>query len=150
MASLPNSQQLLSTTSKRAVTLFDEFRAFALKGNVIDLAVGVMIGAAFTKIVDSLVRHIMMPLMAALLPGDQGYLGLKFVIGGSEVPYGLFLGEVINFLIIAGSLFLFIRVFLTWALKVRKQETPPPPPSKEQELLTEIRDLLKNRPAVTT
>src|SRR5580765_6499584 len=93
----------------RAFSLLDEFKQFALKGNVIDLAVGVIIGAAFGKIVDSLVKHIIMPLVASILSGEQGYLGWKVVINGSEVPYGLFLGEVVNFLIVALALFLFIR-----------------------------------------
>jgi hypothetical protein len=65
--------------AKRAFTLFDEFKAFALKGNVIDLAVGVIIGAAFGKIVDSLVKHIIMPLVSVVLPGKQGYLDWKWV-----------------------------------------------------------------------
>ena len=98
----------------RAFSLFDEFKEFALKGNVIDLAVGVIIGAAFGKIVDSLVKHIIMPLVSVVLPGKQGYLDWKWVINGKEVPYGLFLGEVVNFLIVALALFLFIVKFLGW------------------------------------
>src|SRR5438132_1707938 len=86
--------------TKKAFSLFEEFQNFAFKGNVIDLAVGVIIGAAFGKIIDSLVKHIIMPLVSVLLPGQQGYLDWKWVIGGKEVPYGLFLGEVVNFLIV--------------------------------------------------
>ena len=130
--------------AKRAFSLFDEFKAFALKGNVIDLAVGVIIGAAFGKIVDSLVKHILMPLISLLVPGDQGYLGWKVVIGAKEIPYGLFLGEVVNFLIIAVALFLFIVKFLGWLMRTRQEEVAdPPPPTKEEVLLTEIRDLLR-------
>ena len=130
--------------TKRASSLFDEFRDFAFKGNVIDLAVGVIIGAAFGKIIDSLVRHIIMPLVGVLLPGKQGYLGWKWVIDGKEIPYGLFLGEVVNFLIVSLALFLFIVKFLGWVMRAKKQEAVPPPPTKDQELLAEIRDLLKD------
>jgi large conductance mechanosensitive channel len=131
--------------TRTAFSLFDEFKDFAFKGNVIDLAVGVIIGAAFGKIIDSLVRHVIMPLVGVLLPGQQGYLGWKWVIDGKEVPYGLFLGEVVNFLIVSLALFLFIVKFLGWATKVKKEEAAaPPPPTKDQELLTEIRDLLKD------
>ena len=94
--------------TKKAFTLVDEFKAFAFKGNVIDMAVGVIIGAAFGKIIDSFVKHIIMPLVGLLLPGQQGYLGWKIVMGAKEVPYGLFIGEVVNFLIIAAVLFVFI------------------------------------------
>ena len=128
--------------------MWEEFKNFAFKGNVIDLAVGVIIGAAFAKIVDSLVKHIIMPLIAAVLPGEQGYLGWKLVIRGSEVPYGLFLGEVVNFLIVALAIFLFLRKFLGWVIRSKPEEPPPPPPpTREQELLAEIRDLLKARAA---
>jgi large conductance mechanosensitive channel len=109
------------------------------------LAVGVIIGAAFSKIIDSLVKQIIMPLLSVLLPGQQGYLGWKWVIDGKEVPYGLFLGEVVNFLIVSLALFLFIVKFLGWVLKVKqKEEAAPPSLTKDQELLTEIRDLLKD------
>ena len=131
---------------KKAFSLFDEFKNFAFKGNVIDLAVGVIIGAAFGKIIDSLVKNLIMPLIGVIMPGDQGYLGWKFIINGKEVPYGLFLGDVVNFLIVALALFLFIVKFLGWVMKVRKEETAAlPPPTRDQELLTEIRDLLKQK-----
>jgi large conductance mechanosensitive channel len=125
-------------------TLLHEFKKFALKGNVIDLAVGVIIGAAFGKIIDSLVKHLIMPTVGVLLPGEQGYLGWKLVINGKDIPYGLFLGEVVNFLIVALALFFFIVKFLGWVMRSKKEEAAAPPkPTKEQELLTEIRDLLK-------
>jgi large conductance mechanosensitive channel len=128
------------------LALLDEFKRFALKGNVIDLAVGVIIGAAFGKIIDSLVKHLIMPVIGVLLPGEQGYLGWKLVIQGKEIPYGLFLGEVVNFIIVAAALFFFIVKFLGWVMHTKKQEAATPPkPSREQELLTEIRDLLKQQ-----
>src|SRR3954454_17582962 len=135
--------------AKRAYSLFDEFKAFAFKGNVIDLAIGVIIGSAFGKIVDSLVKHIIMPLIGIVLPAKQGYLDWKWVIKGKEVPYGLFLGEVINFVIVALALFLFIVKFLGWLMRTKKEEVAAAPPlTKDQELLAEIRDLLKHRESV--
>ena len=144
---IPFNRVTALAPAQRARTLLDEFKAFAFKGNVIDLAVGVIIGAAFGKIVDSLVKHIIMPLIAAIMPGDKGYLGWKVTVNGSEVLYGQFLGEVLNFLIVALALFVFIVKFLGWVMRARKKEeaAAPPPPTKEQELLTEIRDLLKAR-----
>jgi large conductance mechanosensitive channel len=129
---------------RRLSSLYDEFRAFALKGNVIDLALGVVIGAAFGKIIDSLVKHIIMPLVSLAVPGGRGYLDWKWVVGGKEIPYGLFLGEVVNFLIIALALFLFVVKFLGWLMKAKEEEaTAAPSLTKDQELLIEIRDLLK-------
>jgi large conductance mechanosensitive channel len=133
--------------TKKAFSLFEEFKNFAFKGNVIDLAVGVIIGAAFGKIIDSLVKHIIMPLVSVLLPGKQGYLDWKWVVGGKEIPYGLFLGEVVNFVIVALALFVFIVKFLGWVMRAKKteEEVAPPPPTKDQELLAEIRDLLREK-----
>jgi large conductance mechanosensitive channel len=117
---------------EKALSLLEEFRAFAFKGNVIDLAVGVIIGAAFGGVI------------GVLLPGEQSYLKWKWVIGGQEILYGQFLGEVLNFLIVALALFLVIRKFMGWVMRVRKEEAGKVPAmTKDQELLTEIRDLLK-------
>ena len=114
--------------ARRALSLLEEFKNFALKGNVIDLAVGVIIGAAFGKIVDSLVKQILMPLISLLLPGDQGYLGWKIVVGAKEIPYGLFIGEVVNFIVVALALYLFIVKFLGFVMK-SKQAAPAAPPA---------------------
>jgi len=133
-------------SAKKALTVLEEFKNFAFKGNVIDLAVGVIIGAAFGKIIDSLVKNLLMPILGAILPGNQGYIGWKYLVNGKEVPYGLFLGELVNFIIVAMALFFFIVKFLGWIVKEKKEiaETAPlPAPTKEQELLMEIRDLLK-------
>ena len=128
----------------KGFSLLDEFKKFAFKGNVIDLAIGVIIGAAFGKIIDSLVTNIIMPLVGILLPTEQSYLDWSWTIRGQEVPYGLFLGEVVNFLVVSLALFLFIVKFLGWVLKTKKQDAASPaPPTKDQELLMEIRDLLK-------
>ena len=144
LSSDPLKQVASVVPTRQTWSLFEEFKNFAFKGNVVDLAVGVIIGAAFGKIIDSLVKHIIMPLVSVLLPGQQSYLEWKAVIHGKEVPYGLFLGEVVNFLLIALVLFLFIVKFLGWLMKTRQEEAAtPPPPTKEEVLLTEIRDLLK-------
>ncbi len=124
----------------KARSLFEEFKAFAFKGNVVDLAVGVIIGAAFGKIVTGLVDHIIMPLLSLVLPAETGYADWKVQIGAKTVPYGLFLAEVLNFLIVAAALYLFVVKFLGWLMKAKKDV---PPLTKDQELLTEIRDLLK-------
>jgi large conductance mechanosensitive channel len=135
----PEKQSVTVEAGKKALSLFEEFKNFAFKGNVIDLAVGVIIGVAFGRIIDALVRNVIMP-------GEQSYLGWKWVVGGNEIRYGLFLGEVVNFLIVALALYIFIVKFLGLLMKEKKQ-APPPPPTKDQELLAEIRDLLKQQTA---
>ncbi len=137
--------------ARRAITLLDEFKAFAFKGNVIDMAVGVIIGAAFGKIIDSFVKHIMMPVIGLLLPTNQGYLGWKLVVGAKEVPYGLFIGEAMNFLIIAAVLFVFVVKFLGFLTTFRQKETAAQPAlTTEEQLLTEIRDLLQAQDKAVT
>ncbi|MEN6507856.1 MAG: large conductance mechanosensitive channel protein MscL [Smithella sp.] len=131
-------------TRKKVSSLLEEFKNFALKGNVIDLAIAVVIGAAFGKIIDSLVKNIIMPLVSLVMPGEQGYVAWKWVINGKEIPYGLFIGEIVNFLVVALALYIFIIKFLGMIIK-SKQEEPLPEPTKDQQLLTEIRDLLKNK-----
>lgn len=131
------------TTRIKVSSMLDEFKNFALKGNVVDLAIGVIIGAAFGKIVDSLVKHILMPLISVILPGEQGYLAWKWVINGKEIPYGMFIGEIVNFLIVAVALYIFIVKFLGMIMKSKKEEAAAPTLTKDQELLSEIRDLLK-------
>jgi len=124
--------------------MLEEFKNFAFKGNVIDLAIGVIIGAAFGKIIDSLVKHIIMPFVSVIIPGQQGYLGWKWVINGKDVPYGLFIGEIVNFLIVALALYIFIVKFIGMVMKNKQEAAAEPPPlTKDQALLTEIRDYLK-------
>ena len=131
---------------KKVSGILEEFKNFALKGNVVDLAIGVIIGAAFAKIVDSLVKHIIMPLISLIMPGEQSYLGWKLAVNGKEVLYGLFIGEIVSFVIIAIALYIFIVKFLGMIMKNKKKEAvAPPPPTIDQQLLTEIRDLLKTK-----
>ena len=134
--------------AEKAFSLWNEFKAFAFKGNVIDMAVGVIIGTAFGGIVKSLVDHIIMPLVSIIMPSKGGYTGWRPTVLGAEVAVGEFLGNVVNFLIVALVLFIFIVKFLGWITKSKKQAAAaPPPPTKDQELLTEIRDLLKAQKA---
>jgi large conductance mechanosensitive channel len=135
--------------TKKAATLFEEFKNFAFKGNVIDLAIGVIIGAAFGGLIKSLVDNIIMPLVSLVLPGDQGYKAWAIAVGSGTKPitFGLFLADVLNFIILAFALYIFIVKFLGWMMKAKQAE--PPPPTKDQELLAEIRDLLKLQAART-
>lgn len=123
--------------------MLKEFKAFAMRGNVIDLAVGVVIGAAFGKIVSSLIDHVITPLLLkpALEAAQLSKLEDLTVFG--SVKYGLFLSAVINFIIIAFVLFLIIKGINAAQKKEETRPAPPAPPSADIQLLTEIRDLLK-------
>jgi large conductance mechanosensitive channel len=134
--------------TKKASSLLDEFKKFAFKGNVVDLAIGVIIGAAFGAIVKSLVDDVIMPLIGLALPGDRGYEGWVWQVGDKIIPYGKFLGAVVNFLLVALVLYIFIVKFLGWIMKSRQEQAAPAPPTRDQELLMEIRDLLKGHAEV--
>ena len=125
--------------------MWNEFKKFAFKGNVIDLAVGVVIGAAFGKIVSSLVKDIITPLLGMVL-GGVNFTDLHFGYGKSAVMYGNFIQTIFDFLIIAASIFMFVKVFnkLT-SKKEEEKEEEIPEPTKEEVLLGEIRDLLKQQ-----
>jgi large conductance mechanosensitive channel len=132
--------------AKKAFSILEEFKGFAFKGNVVDLSVGVIIGGAFGKIVEALVKSVIMPLIGALLPGEQGYLGWKLLINGKEVPYGVFIGEVVNFLIVSLAVFFGIVKFLGFLFRSKESgKVTPPKPTVEEQLLTEIRDILRAR-----
>lgn len=126
------------------MNLLKEFKAFALKGNVLDLAIGVIIGAAFGKIVSSLVSDIIMPLIGLLI-GGVDLSGLKRTLGNATITYGVFLQTVLDFLIVSFSIFMFIRTINRFKRKEEAKPDEPPAPSKEEVLLTEIRDLLKQQ-----
>lgn len=131
--------------AKAAFSLFDEFKNFAFKGNVVDLAVGVIIGGAFGKIVSSMVDNLIMPLVSVFSVGDGSYKDWALTLGEKKIPYGLFLADVVSFLILAAVLFVFIVKFLGWIMKTKAAEEAAPEPTGEEKLLTEIRDLLKAR-----
>ena len=129
--------------------LVDEFKAFAMKGNVIDMAVGIIIGAAFGKIVSSVVSDIIMPPLGLLI-GGVNFTDLKVVMkAATEIKpavtwnYGNFLQVSFDFLIVAFAVFLFIKAMNAARKKEDVAPAAPPAPSKEEILLTEIRDLLK-------
>ncbi|MBE2906359.1 large conductance mechanosensitive channel protein MscL [Anoxybacillus flavithermus] len=127
--------------------MWQEFKKFAVRGNVIDLAVGVIIGGAFGKIVSSLVNDIIMPLVGLILGGID-FRGLSWKVGEAEVKYGAFLQTVVDFLVIAFSIFLFVKLLNNLHERMKKQEETKqtaPTMTKEQQLLTEIRDLLKQQ-----
>jgi large conductance mechanosensitive channel len=124
-----------------------EFKEFAMKGNVVDLAVGVVIGAAFGKIVNSLVSDVIMPLLAPLL-GGVNFSSLAFAMGmgadgkpAVELKYGAFIQTVFEFLVIAFAIFMVVKAMNR--LKKPAPGAPPPPPPATEVLLGEIRDLLK-------
>lgn len=123
--------------------MWQEFKAFAMKGNVLDLAVAVIIGGAFGKIVSSLVADVIMPLVG-LLMGGKSFAGLTYQVGDAVVRYGVFIQSIVDFLIVAFTIFLVVKAFNN--LKKQKEEAPAPAepvPSGEEILLAEIRDLLK-------
>jgi large conductance mechanosensitive channel len=133
------------------MSFVSEFKAFAMRGNVVDLAVGVVIGAAFGKIVSSLVDNVIMPPIGFLIGGiDFSDLVLKIgtpvadakgvVTGGVVIHYGVFLNTILQFIIVAIAIFLVIKLMNRLT---RKQEAAPAPPPADVVLLTEIRDLLK-------
>ena len=134
-----------------------DFKEFALKGNVVDMAVGVIVGGAFGKIVSSLVNDILMPIIS-LCTGGDGYKNLKYVIteaspAGADgaaaieevaINYGLFIQNIVDFIIIAFSIFVELRVMMKFKKKEEEAPAPAAPePTAEEKLLVEIRDLLK-------
>ncbi|KEP27625.1 large conductance mechanosensitive channel protein MscL [Bacillus zhangzhouensis] len=124
--------------------MLKEFREFAVKGNVIDLAVGVIIGGAFGKIVTSLVNDLIMPLVGIII-GGHDFSNLAIKIGSAQILYGNFIQTVIDFLIISFSIFLFIRYLNKLKRKKVEEEEAVETPDQSEVLLTEIRDLLKNQ-----
>ncbi|MGP1460047.1 MAG: large-conductance mechanosensitive channel protein MscL [Bacteroides sp.] len=129
------------------MSFLKEFKEFAIKGNVMDMAVGVIIGGAFGKIVTSLVGDILMPLIG-VLTGGLDFTTLAITVGAAEIKYGQFLQNIFDFIIIALCIFLMIKGMNS--LKRKKVEEPAPEPepaepSNEEKLLTEIRDLLKKQ-----
>jgi large conductance mechanosensitive channel len=131
--------------------MLKEFKEFAMRGNVIDLAVGVVIGAAFGKIVSSVVADVIMPPIGLLL-GGVDFTELKLVMKEAvgETPavtlnYGSFIQTCVDFLIIAFAIFLLVKLINSLKREEAAAPPPPPAPSAEEALLTEIRDLLKNR-----
>ena len=133
--------------------LIKEFKEFAFRGNLIDLAIGVILGAAFGKIVNSVVENLIMPCLGFFTPESTNLKNLKITLkqhtnqqgvpdGELAIKYGVFLEEIINFLIISFVIFMFVK-FINQFHKKQKSQTPPPKPSNEEKILGEIRDLIK-------
>jgi large conductance mechanosensitive channel len=140
---LPDPKTTLSHATEKAWTLLDEFKAFAFKGNVVDLAIAVIIGGVFHNLIDSLVKNLIMPLVAILIPGQRPYTHWQITVRGSTIHIGLLLGDIAHFLLISAILFLFLMKFLGWLMRPKKLDEAAPALSRQEELLTEIRDLLK-------
>jgi large conductance mechanosensitive channel len=118
--------------------MMEEFKKFIMRGSVVDLAVGIIVGGAFGKIVTSLVNDLLMPIVNPIIPGGDW----KTIQIGPGIKLGNFLSTTIDFLIVAFVIFLIVKVLNKLQ---KKKEAVPPPPSKEEILLTEIRDLLKTK-----
>ena len=123
------------------MSLLREFREFAVKGNVVDLAVGVIIGTAFGKIVSSLVEDMMMPALGALI-GGLDFKNLYLQIGAAKIAYGKFIQTCVDFCIIALAIFFMVKLINHFRRHEEKQPPAAPPP-RQEKLLEEIRDLLK-------
>lgn len=144
---IKNPKENIKALEKKSKGLFEEFKTFIKRGNVIDLAVGVVIGGAFSTIVSSLVNDIIMPLIGVII-GGYDFTGLSFKVKDASINYGSFIQNVINFLIIAFCIFILVKVinkFLHKAKEEEKKEEVKEEPKKSDEviLLEEIRDLLK-------
>ena len=126
------------------VGFIKEFKEFAMKGNVMDMAVGVIIGGAFGKIVSSLVDDVLMPLIG-VITGGVDFTGLAVKVGDAELKYGMFIQNIIDFLIIAFCIFLMLKAINKMNKKKEEEPAPAPEPSAEEKLLGEIRDLLKQK-----
>ncbi len=131
--------------------IIQEFKSFAMKGNVVDMAVGIIIGAAFGKIVSSIVNDIIMPPLGLLI-GGVNFTDLKFVMKAATetnpavtLNYGNFLQVIFDFMIVAFAVFMVIKAINAAKQKQEATPTAPPAPSKEEILLTEIRDILRNK-----
>ena len=133
------------------MSLIQEFKAFAARGNVIDMAVGIIIGAAFGKIVSSFVGDVIMPPIGLILGGvDFSDLAVTLKAAEGDIPavviaYGKFIQTIIDFIIVAFAIFMGIKVINKLKREEAEEPSVPPAPSPEEVLLTEIRDLLKNQ-----
>ncbi len=125
--------------------MLKEFKEFAMRGNVVDMAVGIIIGAAFGKIVSSLVNDVIMPPIGMMM-GGMDFSSLAIALGEGEqaasINYGVFINTVLDFLIVAIAIFMVIKGMNSMKKKEEAKPAEPPKPSKEEALLTEIRDLL--------
>lgn len=122
----------------------EEFKAFAMRGNVMDLAVGVIVGGAFSSITNSLINDIIMPIVGIFV-SEASFADLSVSVGGAVITYGNFIQAILNFVILAFVVFCMVKAVNRVAHKKEDAPPPPPAPSNEEKLLTEIRDLLKEQ-----
>lgn len=122
----------------------EEFKAFAMRGNVMDLAVGVIVGGAFSSITTSLINDIIMPIVGIFV-SEASFANLSVSVGGAVITYGNFIQAVLNFVILAFVVFCMVKAVNRVARKKEEAPPPPPAPSGEEKLLAEIRDLLKEK-----
>lgn len=123
---------------------FSEFKEFISKGNVMTMAVGIIIGSAFTAIVNSLVGDIITPLLGLIL-GQINFAGISVTVGDASIMFGNFIQAIITFLLTALCLFIIVKAFNKMGKKKEEEPKKDPEPSAEEKLLTEIRDLLKDQ-----
>jgi large conductance mechanosensitive channel len=126
-------------------SFLEEFRKFIMRGNVVDLAVGVVIGAAFGKIVASMVEDVFTPIIG-MVAGGVDFSSLGVEVGSAKIAYGKFIQATVNFLIIGFCMFLVVKGMNKLQSLQAREEIPPPEPTPSEKLLAEIRDLLKERP----
>lgn len=137
------TKETKKSTGEKTKGIIKEFKEFISKGNVLDMAVGLIVGSAFTAIVTSLVNDIFTPLIGLII-GGVNFAGINVTLGDATISIGLFLQAIINFLLTAVCVFIVVKTINGFRRK--KEEKPAPPkPSKEELLLTEIRDLLKEQ-----
>ncbi len=144
---IKNQKENIKSLEKKSKGLFEEFKTFIKRGNVIDLAVGVVIGGAFSTIVSSLVNDIIMPIIGIII-GGYDFTGLSIKVKDVSINYGTFIQNIINFLIIAFCIFILVKVinkFLHKAKEEKEEAKEEPKKSEEVILLEEIRDLLKSQ-----
>ena len=140
---IPDAKKTVAQAGEKAWSLLDEFKAFAFKGNVVDLSIGVIIGGAFHKLIESLASNLLTPLFGIILPGDQPYTEWHYTARNHTIHFGFLLRDFIHFVIVAAILFLFLVKFLGWLMKPKPAGEHTPVLNRQEELLTEIRDLLR-------
>lgn len=147
MSKKEEKQNVKDELLRKSNKTLKEFKTFISKGNVVDMAVGVIIGGAFGKIVTSIVNDVLMPLIGIIVGGID-FSGLTFTIGGANVTYGNFIQNVIDFLIVAACIFVFVKIIGKFNKKEEEKEETVVVDEK-LELLKEIRDLLKENKKVS-
>lgn len=143
LKNIEEKDKIIKELIEGGINMLKEFKKFIARGNVIDLAVGVIIGGAFGKIVTSIVDDILMPLIGIII-GGLDFSSLKVTIGEAEIKYGNFIQNVVDFLIVAFCIFILVKI-VNKIMHKKEEEAPAPVKSAEVVLLEEIRDLMKEK-----